>query len=104
MVRHGIELDSPAIRDFCHRWKVTELTAFGSILRDDFGPHSDLDFIIEWEDDAPWDLCDYMDMVEELQQHFGRKVDLLSRFALSQTSNYLLRRSVLSQTEPVYAI
>jgi uncharacterized protein len=103
MVKHGIELDSPAVQEFCRKWKVTELTAFGSILRDDFGPRSDIDFIIEWEGDAPWDLCDYMDMVEELQQHFGRKVDLLSRFSLEHDTNWLFRKHVLSRTEPIYA-
>ena len=103
MVRHGIELDSPAVLEFCRKWRVTELTAFGSIVRDDFGPNSDIDFIIEWEKDAPWDLCDYMDQVEELQRHFGRKVDLLSRFALEHDANWLFRKYVLSSTEPVYA-
>lgn len=104
MVRHGIELGSPPVREFCRKWRVKELTAFGSILRDDFGPRSDIDFIIDWEADAPWDLCDCMDMVEELQHYFGRKVDLLSRYALNHDTNYLFRRSVLSATEPVYAL
>lgn len=104
MVKHGIELDSQAVRDFCRKWKVKELTAFGSILGDDFGPKSDIDFIIEWTEDALWDIFDYMDMVEELQQHFGRKVDLVSRYALETDANYLFRRSVLSRTESGYAV
>jgi uncharacterized protein len=104
MVKHGIELDSEAIRAFCKKWKVTELTAFGSILRDDFGPDSDLDFLIEWADDVKWDLVDYMNMVEELQRMFGRKVDLLSRYALVHDSNPMFRRSVLSHTERIYAV
>jgi uncharacterized protein len=104
VIRHGIELDSEAIRAFCKKWKVTELAAFGSILREDFGPDSDLDFLIDWTEDAPWDLVDYMHMIEELQEMFGRKVDLLSRNALSNTPNKLFRRFVLERTELIYAL
>lgn len=42
MVNHGINLDSPAIHEFCRKWKIKELSVFGSILRDDFRPDSDI--------------------------------------------------------------
>jgi hypothetical protein len=43
MTAHGIDLDSEAIRDFCAKWKIKELSVFGSILREDLRPDSDVD-------------------------------------------------------------
>jgi uncharacterized protein len=47
MAAHGIDLDIPAIQDYCRKWKITELSLFGSVLRDDFRPDSDIDFLVK---------------------------------------------------------
>ena len=93
MTRHGIDLDTPAIREFCRKWKITELSVFGSITRDDFRPDSDIDFLVEWEPHAGWDLCDRMDMIDELSEIVGRKVDLVGKKAIRESENRFRRRS-----------
>ncbi len=103
MVKHGIELDSEAIRDFCRRWKVRELSVFGSILRDDFRPDSDVDFLIEWMDDTEWDLFDLVHMQRNLKKIVGRPVDLLTRYSVEHDPSIAFRQSVLSGTERIYA-
>jgi len=44
------------IAEFCRRWKITELALFGSVLRDDFRPDSDVDVLVTFAPDAPWSL------------------------------------------------
>lgn len=65
------------IHSFCYKWKVREFSLFGSVLRDDFRPDSDVDVLVKIENDAPWDLLDIVEMTNELQITFGRKVDML---------------------------
>ena len=55
----------------------------GSVLRDDFGPHSDVDLIADFEDDAPWSVLEHVMMEEDLAAIFGRRVDLVSRDAIT---------------------
>lgn len=103
MTLHGIDLDSAAIRTFRRRWKIRELAVFGSILRDDFRPDSDIDFLAEYEDDAEWDLLDHMDMEDELARIVGRNVDLLTRYSVETSENPFLQRQILSTAEPIIA-
>jgi len=58
---------------------------FGSALRDEFGPESDLDFLVSFESDATWDLFDLVDMKHELEDKYGRRVDLIEKEALRQS-------------------
>lgn len=97
-----LSVDLDALRDFCRRWDVTELALFGSVLRPDFRPESDVDILVRWAPDAGWGLLDHARMEEELEQIFGRKVDLLSRRALEASSNWLLRHSILNGAEVIY--
>jgi predicted nucleotidyltransferase len=103
MIAHGINLDSDAIREFCRKWKICELKVFGSILRDDFGPDSDIDFLIEHEADAEWDVFDHFDMEDELAGIVGRKVDLVDIDTVRQSRNRFRRREILSTAEPIIA-
>ena len=100
---HGIDLDTGAIRDFCKKWKIKELSVFGSILRDDFRPDSDIDFLVSYDEDAEWDLSDHVEIQEELAEVVGRHVDLLSRYAVETDRNWIFRKAVLSGAERVYA-
>lgn len=52
----ALRIDRDRIRDFCQRWRVTEFALFGSILRTDFGPDSDVDVLVTFASDAPWTL------------------------------------------------
>jgi len=103
MTIHGIDLDSKAIRDFCLKWKINELSVFGSILRDDFRSDSDINFLVYYEPDATWDLYDVEVMRHELAKLMGRRVDLISRSAIERSDNRFVKKEVLSSAEPVYA-
>jgi hypothetical protein len=89
-------ISADEIAKFCRRWKISELALFGSALRDDFGPESDVDILVEFDKDADWSLLDRIQMQRELQTLLGRKVDLVSKRALERSRNWLFRREVLS--------
>lgn len=89
---------------FCKRWQITELALFGSVLRDDFGPESDVDVLVEFEDEARHTLLDIAQMENELSRMLGREVDLIERTAVEQSRNYIRRKAILDSAETIYAI
>ena len=97
-----LDLSSEAISDFCKRWQVTELSLFGSVLRDDFGGESDIDVLVSFEQGAAWGLIDMVRMEEELGTLLGRNVDLVERQSVEKSSNYIRRKHILSTAEPLY--
>lgn len=103
MIAHGIDLGTPALREFCKRWKIRQLSVFGSILREDFRPDSDIDFLADFDDDADWEIEDMDAMDRELERIVGRRVDLLDRRVVEQSPNYIKRRHILSTAERVHA-
>ena len=103
MLVHGIDLGSEAIREFCAKWKIRELSVFGSILRDDFGPTSDVDFLADFDETADWDLFDHLDMEEELSSLVERPVDIVTRRSVESSENRYRRTSILSTAEPILA-
>lgn len=91
---------SEVIRMFCHKWKIVEFAIFGSALRDDFTPNSDIDVLVTLSDKADLSLFDWVDMIEELKSLFGREVDLIEKSGLR---NPYRRKEILSTMEKVYA-
>jgi uncharacterized protein len=100
MSRVRVPLPRDAISDFCRRWQIVEFSLFGSVLRDDFRPESDIDVLVSFAPDAPWSLADLAEMREELKTLFGREIDLVEREALR---NPFRRHSVLSSREIIHA-
>jgi predicted nucleotidyltransferase len=96
-------LDQAAVAAFCRRWGVTELSLFGSVLRSDFDPESDVDVLATFAPDARRSLFDYAAMRDELAAIVGRQVDLVNREAVERGGNQIRRRSILASTELVYA-
>lgn len=88
------------IAEFCQRWKITELSLFGSALRDDFRADSDVDILVAFAPGVVWDLDHYDTMREELVAIFGRPVDIVLKRALR---NPFLRHSILSTKRVLYA-
>jgi len=88
---------------FCQRWKIRELALFGSALRDDFGPDSDVDILVEFDTDADWSLLNHIQMQQELQTLLGREVDLISKRALERSRNWLFRREVLNTAKVFFS-
>ena len=88
------------LREFCGRWGLAELSLFGSVVKEGFGPDSDVDVLIRLDDSKPHRAWDWIDMTDELQGMFGRKVDLVSADRLE---NPFFRKAVLAEREVVYA-
>lgn len=97
-----IHLDNARIADFCQRWKITELALFGSVLRDDFGPESDVDVLVTFVPEHGWTLLDHVQMREELQEMLGRSVDLVTRSAVERSRNYIRRKAIMDSAQVVY--
>ena len=98
----SIEIPKEKITDFCRKWKIVEFSLFGSVLREDFRPDSDVDVLVSFSHDADWSLLDHMAMEEELEIIFGRKVDLVSRKAIERSENYIRRKAILETAQPYY--
>ena len=98
-----IETPRDEIAAFCWRWRIVELVLFGSVLRDDFGPESDVDVLVRFEEEARHTLFDLSRMEAELKAIFGREIDLVSRHGVERSRNYIRRRSILQTAEVVYA-
>jgi len=94
-----IEVDEAQLADLCRRYRVRELSLFGSTARGEMRPDSDIDMLVEFLPGAQIDLVDYAGLVLDLSRLLGRKVDLVSKNGLKP----LIRDSVLEEARLVYA-
>src|SRR5688500_14964335 len=93
-----IPIDEQALAAFCRRYHIRKLSLFGSVLRDDFGPESDVDVLVEFDPDHIPGLT-FFAMEDELSDILGYKVDLNT---LNFLSSYI-RDRVLAEAELQYA-
>lgn len=100
-VSQRIKASPSEIAEFCQRWKITEFALFGSVLRDDFRPDSDIDVLVTFEPDPGWNLFDCVDMKDELEALLGREVDLVNKKYLK---NPYRRYEILRTHQVIYAI
>nr|VFJ42475.1 MAG: hypothetical protein BECKDK2373C_GA0170839_100111 [Candidatus Kentron sp. DK] len=98
-----IEIPRDRLAAFCGRWRITELALFGSIMRADFGPDSDVDVLARFDEQARHTLFDLVHMEDELRLIFGREIDLVSRRAIEASRNPMRRKAILESTEVIYA-
>jgi uncharacterized protein len=96
----SLQIDIPydAIRAFCQKYPIRRLSLFGSVLRDDFGPDSDIDVLVEFKPNAPVTYFDIAGMQEELKDVFGREIDL----GTPESLKTLFREKVLGQALEIY--
>ena len=97
-----ILLPMEQIAAFCQRWSIARPEVFGSALRDDFRPDSDLDLLATYSPEARWSLLDRVRMKLELEALLGREVDLLNRHALEKARHPARAAAILAQAKPVY--
>ncbi len=94
-----ISIDQERLAGFCRQYHVSRLSLFGSVLRDDFGPDSDVDVLVEFEPGYAPGLFGVVHMERELSELFGgRKVDLRTAEDLSR----YFRQDVLREAEVRY--
>jgi predicted nucleotidyltransferase len=87
------------ISAFCDRWQITEVALFGSVLRDDFRPDSDIDVLLTFASDSKWSLFDWVDMKDELERLFNRQVDIADKEGLK---NPYRRHEILHTQQVIY--
>ncbi len=103
MTTQQIDIPLDTISAFCKRWEVKELALFGSVLRDDFGPDSDVDVLVRFESEYTPGLFGIVRMERELSELFGRQVYLVTRGAVENSRNYIRRKAILDSARVVYA-
>ena len=95
--KQTMEMPHEAIRDFCRRNGIRRLALFGSVLRDDFSPSSDIDVLVEFQPGTRVGLR-FFTLERELSEILGRKVDLNTPGFLSK----YFRDRVLSEAETIF--
>src|SRR6266550_1829633 len=78
----SLEISKDVIESFCRKWKIKELALFGSVLRGDFRPDSDVDVLATFAPDAKWSVFDHARMSEELSTLLGREADVVETTGL----------------------
>jgi uncharacterized protein len=98
-----LNLPHDQIAEFCRKWNVSELALFGSVLRDDFRPESDVDVLVSFPSyEATPSLFDHVDMQDELEAVFGRKVDVVNRKGVEQSTNRFRKQAILGSALTIY--
>jgi predicted nucleotidyltransferase len=102
MSQAKVDLERDKIAEFCRKWKITEFALFGSVLRDDFRPDSDVDVLVTFAPAVDVSLFDHVEMEDELQAIFGRKAHLASRHNIEQSRNDIRKKAILNSAQVVY--
>ncbi len=94
-----IDVDEPKLAEICRRYRVLELSVFGSAARGEMQPDSDIDLLVEFLPEAEVGLMDHAGLMLDLSELLGRKVDLVSKNGLKP----LIRDSVIQDARRLYA-
>jgi predicted nucleotidyltransferase len=97
----NIPIPEDRIVEFCRKWGVQEFSLFGSVLRDDFRPESDVDVLVAFQPGRSATLEEWLDMEDELRAMFGREVDLVER---RRVTNPFRRHHILTNRRVIYAV
>lgn len=95
-----LKISYSEIAEFCQRWNIAELALFGSVLREDFHPKSDVDILVVYEPFCQLTLSKLLDMQEELEIKFGRAVDLVEK---AMIKNPYRLANILNTYQIIYA-
>ena len=98
-----IDVPPHKVAAFCKRWRIAELALFGSVVRQDFGPQSDVDVLVTFHPAARPTLMDMARIEDELSALLGRRADLVERRTVERSRNYLRREAILRSARTVYA-
>lgn len=90
------------IANFCQNWGITEMALFGSVLREDFQPCSDIDFLITFAPNARQGLLTLAKIKHELELMLDRPVDLALKDSIKTSENWIIRREILTTAQIIY--
>jgi uncharacterized protein len=99
----AITMPVDVISEICRKYGVAELSVFGSVLRGDFTPQSDIDFLVRFQNDdyGPW-MSKLTELEEELSGVLGRRVDVVSKRGVEMSRNPIRRRHILETAEVLF--
>ena len=103
MAAINLGITSEQMADFCRRWKVKELSVFGSAATGGLRPDSDIGLLVTFAPEAQWSMFDHYKMEDELAAILGREVDLVSIEAVRENDNPISRREILKSARQIYA-
>ncbi len=98
----NINLPMLQIQEFCQHWQIVEFALFGSVLRDDFRPDSDIDCLVKFADTTDWSLFDRVKMQQELEIIMNRKIDLVNKKSIENSENWLRKGEILNTAQTIY--
>lgn len=98
----NIDLPMDRLREFCERWGIVRLALFGSVLRDDFGPDSDVDLLAWFAAGRRMSLFDHVEMELELSTLLGRRAEIVHRDALDEDHNVRRSSAIKESARDVY--
>jgi len=100
--KNGIHLSYEDVVKICERYRIAELSVFGSAIRDDFNENSDVDFLVVWENyRMNNDTMDFVRIVDDFSHLISREVDVID---VDELTNPIRRKSILSTCEMIYAV
>lgn len=102
MMNPNVTIHHDRVAEFCRANGIVRLAIFGSALREDFGPASDIDVLVEFEPGSTPGLG-FVTIAAELSELFGRHVDVLTRSSVERSPNYIRRKAILETAETIYA-
>lgn len=94
-----IKYNPDILAELCRKWRIRKLSLFGSAVRDDFRPDSDVDVALSFDENSHWSLLDIVDIKEEFARLFGREVDIVEIEAIT---NPIRREIILGSMQTVY--
>lgn len=98
-----IDIPKEQLAKLCKRWNIVELSLFGSVLRDDFGPDSDVDIMVKFAANSHTSLLDLVTIQNQIEQLVGRRIDLVTRSGIEHGSNPYIKNKILKNAETFYA-
>ena len=101
-IGNRVQLPDDQLDELCRRWRIEELSVFGSVLREDFGADSDIDLLVDFQPDARHTIFDVLRLEEEFTALVGRKVDLIEKRAIARSDNSFRRRAILGAAQVIY--
>ncbi len=96
-----IDIPKNRIAEFCRRHHIRRMALFGSVLRDDFTPESDIDVLVEFAPGRTPGL-EFITMQDELSEIFGQRVDMHTFRGIERSRNWVLREEILNSAEIQY--
>lgn len=103
MQYHDLNIPDDKIASLCKQWRIIELALFGSAVRNELRPDSDIDMLVTFEEGAEPTLFDMSRLSRELSELLDRDVDVLTRRAVQESRNPYRRREILDTAETLYA-